>query len=73
VDTTNGGLLDTIDASAKATATQWFATENEWKQVSLHFTADKDTAVVGVHFLQWWALEADYLYVDDVSVEESDE
>jgi len=73
VDTGNKGLLDSIDASGGATATQWFATENEWKPVSLHFTAEKDTAVIGVHFLQWWALDADYLYVDDVSVEDIDE
>lgn len=70
VDTKDQGLLNNIDTAGDGNATQWFATRNEWTPVTLNFTAEKDTAVVGVHFLNWWALEANYLYVDDVSVEE---
>lgn len=70
VDSKNLGLLEKIDSAAQATATQWFALENEWKPISLHFTAESDTVEIGVHFLQWWAMDADYLYADDVSVEE---
>lgn len=70
VDPKDRGALESVDASSKALATQWFATENDWKLASLRFTAEKDTAVIGVHFLQWWALEANYLYVDEVRVEE---
>jgi len=70
VDAKDSGALDEIDAKSHTVATQWFATEHEWKPVSLRFTAEKDTAAIGVHFLQWWALEADYLYVDDVTLEE---
>ena len=70
VDTKDSRALDKIDASMPTVATQWFATEHEWKPISLRFTAEKDTAVIGVHFMQWWALEANYLYVDDVTLEE---
>ncbi|HUV04973.1 MAG TPA: fibronectin type III domain-containing protein [Armatimonadota bacterium] len=70
IDTKDEGLLESVEKSDEALATQWFGMENQWKQMSLHFTAEKDTAVIGIHILQWWALEANYLYVDDVSVEE---
>lgn len=69
VDPADSGALESIETSGNASATQWFALENQWKPISLHFTAEKNTAVVGAHFLQWWALEACYLYVDDVRVE----
>lgn len=66
----SGAIARTGDQHDELTATQWFATLNEWQPVSLRFTAQSDTAAIGVHILQWWAMEADYLYVDDVTVEE---
>ena len=70
VDTGGAGHLRSIDTSGNAMQTQWFATRNEWTPVSLHFTAESDTVDVGIYFLQWWAMEADYLYVDQVTVEQ---
>lgn len=70
VDTKDQGILQSVEKASKALATQWFALENEWTPITLNFTAEKETAVVGVHILQWWALEANYTYVDDVTVEE---
>jgi hypothetical protein len=72
VDTKDEGLLESTEKVSKALATQWFATENEWMPITLRFTAEKDTAVIGVHILQWWALEANYTYIDDIAVEEAE-
>lgn len=70
-DPTDSGILESPKTASDAIATQWFALENLWRPISLPFTAKADHAVVGVHFLQWWALEASYLFVDSVSVEEA--
>ncbi|MGB9586593.1 MAG: fibronectin type III domain-containing protein [Armatimonadota bacterium] len=70
VDTKNAGFLNQIDTSGQALATQWFATQGEWKQVFLNFTAEDDMVDIGVQFLEWFVHEACYLYVDDVNVEE---
>jgi hypothetical protein len=69
VDVQDAGLLKQIDTASKAVATQWFATQGEWKQIYLYFTAERETVDIGVHFLQWFVNEASYLFVDDVSVE----
>lgn len=68
VDEADAGLLDRFDTADQANATQWFATRYEWLPVSLHFTAQSEHVTVGVEFFQWWALEANYLFVDEVSV-----
>ncbi len=71
VDTEDRGLLNSIDTVAQAKATQWFATENLWREISLRFTAESNNVDIGTHFLQWWALDANYLYADDVSISET--
>ncbi|MCL6628055.1 MAG: hypothetical protein K6U00_00465, partial [Armatimonadetes bacterium] len=71
VDTKNAGFLNRIGTSGQALATQWFATQGEWKQVFLNFTAVSDTVDIGVQFLEWFVHEACYLYVDDITVEEN--
>ena len=68
VDERDAGLLATFDIVEKANATQWFATRDEWLPVSLRFTAAQDHVVIGIEFLQWWALEASHLYVDEITV-----
>jgi len=49
-------------------ATQWFSTRGEWRRFELSFTARSNEAAVGIQFLQWWLLAADYLYVDEVTL-----
>jgi hypothetical protein len=69
VDEADEGLLDSIDTFDRAKVTQWFATKHRWLPVTLRFTPRKKHVTIGVHFLQWWALEANHLYVDDVCVQ----
>ena len=68
VDETNAGLLENIDTVDQANATQWFATQHLWMPVTLRFKAKNDRCTIGAEFLQWWALEACHLYIDDFSV-----
>jgi hypothetical protein len=68
VDETNVGLLKDIDTVDQANATQWFATQHLWMPVTLKFKAKSDHVTIGAEFLQWWALEACHLYIDDFSV-----
>ncbi len=35
----------------------------------VHFRAASDEVDVGIHFYQWWLLEASYLYADDARLE----
>jgi hypothetical protein len=69
VDTKNEGHLSAIETADQALATQWFATRSRWLPIFLRFTAESNRAAIGVQFLQWNAKAADYLYVDDISVE----
>lgn len=68
VDDQDAGTLEALATVEKATVTQWFASRDEWLPVSLRFKAAKDHVTIGVEFLQWWALEACHLYVDEISV-----
>jgi hypothetical protein len=68
VDEKGGDSLHDIDTVDQANATQWFATHHQWHLVSLHFTARASTVTVGVQILQWWALQANHLYVDEIRV-----
>lgn len=72
VDTSDSGLLNSVESASKAVATQWFATRNDWELITLHFTATRSRADIGVHLLQWFSHEACYLYVDDLSLEKVD-
>lgn len=68
VDESGGGLLDDLDTVDNANATQWFATRHQWRPITLRFRAEADHVTIGVEFLQWWALEASHLYVDELSI-----
>ena len=68
VDENNAGLLEQIDTVEKANVTQWFATQHLWMPVTLRFEAKSDHVAIGAELLQWWALEASHLYIDDFSV-----
>lgn len=68
VDEEGAGLLDGFETVEQAHVTQWFATLGNWRQVSLRFRPRTTNVAIGVNLLQWWALKASYLYVDDVSV-----
>lgn len=68
VDEHDAGLLDAFESIEQANATQWFATRDEWMPVSLRFRAAADHVTLGVEFLQWWALQANHLYVDEITV-----
>lgn len=68
VDEADEGLLEQFDTVDEANVTQWFATHHQWHPVTLRFQARADHVVIGVHFLQWWALEANHLYVDEITV-----
>ena len=68
VDQEGKGLLEDFDTIDQANVTQWFATHHQWLKVPLHFKAKNDKVAIGIHFLQWWALEANHFYVDEISV-----
>ena len=68
VDENDAGLLEQIDTVEQANVTQWFATHHRWIPVTLRFKANGDYVAVGAEFLQWWALEASHLYIDDFSI-----
>jgi len=68
VDEENNGLLDAFETVEKGNATQWFATRHQWLPVSLRFRARRDHVTIGVQFLQWWALQANHLYVDELMI-----
>ncbi|GMU23866.1 MAG: hypothetical protein AMXMBFR13_39440 [Phycisphaerae bacterium] len=68
VDAQDEGLLKHLDTVETAELTQWFATRDQWLPVSLHFKAAKDHVTIGVEFLQWWALQSNHLYVDEITV-----
>lgn len=72
VDEADEGLLGDFDTADQANVTQWFATQHEWLPVQLEFTARSREVVVGAEFLQWWALEACHLYVDEFSIRAAD-
>ncbi len=68
VDENDGQMLASFDTIDQANCTQWFATHHRWLPVSLHFTPTKDHVTIGIHFLNWWALETNRLYVDEITV-----
>jgi len=68
VDETDAGLLDSFDTIDRANVTQWFATRHQWMPATVRFTARSDHVTIGAEFLQWWALEACHLYIDEFSV-----
>jgi hypothetical protein len=68
VDEADAGHLASFDTADQANATQWLATEHDWMPVTLEFDAKADHATIGVEFLNWWALQANHLYIDNVSV-----
>ena len=68
VDETGGDLLGAFETADQANATQWFATQHRWLPVRLQFTPRAERVVIGAEFLHWWALEASYLYIDDIRV-----
>ena len=68
VDENDAGLLERIETVEKANVTQWFATQHRWMPVRLRFKANSDQVTIGAEFLQWWALEASHLYIDDFSI-----
>ncbi|MBW8039122.1 MAG: hypothetical protein FVQ85_03890 [Planctomycetes bacterium] len=68
VDENDAGLLERFDTVEQANVTQWFATQHRWMPVTLRFKAKGDYAAVGAEFLQWWALKASHLYIDDFSI-----
>ncbi len=70
VDENDARLLERIDTVEKANVTQWFATQHRWMPVILRFEANSDHVTIGAEFLQWWALEASHLYIDDFSIRE---
>jgi hypothetical protein len=70
VDESDAGLLGKIDTVEKANVTQWFATQHRWLSVELRFQAKSEYVTIGAEFLQWWALEASHLYVDNFSLRE---
>jgi len=70
VDENDAGLLERIDTVEKTNVTQWFATQHRWMPVILRFEANSDHVTIGAEFLQWWALEASHLYIDDFSIRE---
>ncbi len=65
VDHNDAGLFERFETIDRAAVTQWFATLHQWKKVELRFRARADHVVIGAEFLQWWALEASHLYVDE--------
>ena len=68
VDQEDAGVLESFDTIDQANATQWFATHHRWLPISLRFRAKSDHVTIGVNFLQWWALQTNRLYVDEISV-----
>ena len=68
VDETDAGLLESFDTVDRANVTQWFATRHQWMPVTVRFTASSDHVTIGAEFLQWWALQACHLYIDEFSV-----
>ncbi len=72
VDERGVGLLEDFETTDLANVTQWFATRHQMLRVSLRFRAKADHVTIGAEFLQWWALEANHLYIDDFSVRFAD-
>lgn len=68
VDEDDGRTLESFDTIDQANCTQWFATHHRWLPVSLRFTPKKNHVTIGIHFLNWWALETNRLYVDEITV-----
>ena len=68
VDEKDAGLLHDFESIDKANVTQWFATGHQMLPVTLRFRARGDYVTIGAEFLQWWALEATHLYIDDFSI-----
>lgn len=68
VDEENAGLLGDFEAIDKSNVTQWFATQHAWIPITLRFDAKADKVGIGAEFLQWWSLEANHLYIDEISV-----
>jgi hypothetical protein len=72
VDELDKECLASFDTIEQANATQWFATRDQWLRVSLRFRPARDHVTIGVEFLQWWALQASHLYVDEITVRPAD-
>lgn len=67
-DIAGGNTLDATATLNPSWATQDFATWSQWQRVATTFTAEADEVAVGVYFWQWWLLEGNYLYVDDLAL-----
>lgn len=68
VDESGGAALEDFETVEQANVTQWFATQHHWLPITLQFEAKNDQVTIGAEFLQWWALQASHLYVDDFSI-----
>ena len=68
VDEHGGDTMADFQTVERANVTQWFATQHRWLPVTLEFTARADEVKIGAEFLQWWALRATHLYIDEFSV-----
>jgi hypothetical protein len=68
VDEDGGDAFEDFETVEQANVTQWFATQHHWLPVTLQFEAKSDHVTIGAEFLQWWALQASHLYVDDFSI-----
>lgn len=68
VDENGANAFDDFEKIEQANVTQWFATQHHWLPVVLQFEARSDRVTIGAEFLQWWALQASHLYIDDFSI-----
>lgn len=51
-------------------ASQGYATKGRWRPCRLRFRAEAERATLGIHFWEWWSLEENHLYVDDLGLSE---
>ncbi len=65
-DAAGGTTLDATRTLNPDWSTQPFATRSGWRRAAVRIKAESDEIVIGLHFWQWWALDADYLFVDDM-------
>ena len=72
VDEDDTNTFDDFATLNDCNMSQWFATHHRWLPVTMRFTAKADHVKIGIHFLQWWALETNRLYVDEITVRPMD-
>ena len=70
VDPTSSGKLASTATVDENYATQWYTTRGMWRRFRLRFTAMNSLTDVGIQLYQWWLLDEDHIFIDDLELHE---